>query len=374
MSYWHLADIGHCTAHVCFDPSGHDPFRRMRLYRYDMLGSFSGTVMRRREFLGFFGLTAASWPLGAYSQPRQDKRRIGVLIARPENDAEGQSYVVAFQEALEQLGWRLGRNIDIDYRWTAGSAKLAEAFAKELAAPKPDILVINSTASVLAARRHAGTIPIVMAAVADPVAQGFVKSLVRPGGTITGFAVEEPAMGAKWIELLREIAPKIKRITAIYNPSSAPFAKMFLPSMEGVRASLSLELEVSQIQNEEDIERAIIGAASKEESGLVFLPDSFLASRREMLANIATKQKLPAIFSHSSFVRNGGLIGYGFDRADIFRRAAAYVDQILKGEKPSELPVQMPTKFELAINLKTAKALGLIVPQSLLARADEVVE
>jgi putative ABC transport system substrate-binding protein len=213
-----------------------------------------------------------------------------------------------------------------------------------------------------------------MAAVADPVAQGFVQSLERPGGSITGFAVEEPEMGAKWVELLKEIAPKVRRITAIYNPQSAPFAKMFLPSIENVRASISVELTVAHVQNEDDVNNAITEAVKEQNGGLLFLPDSFLASRREIIANLVAKQKLPAIYSHSSFVRDGGLIGYGFDRADIFRRSASYVDRILKGERPSQLPVQMPTKFELAINIKTAKALGLIVPPALLARADELIE
>jgi putative ABC transport system substrate-binding protein len=185
-----------------------------------------------------------------------------------------------FEQALEQLGWRPGRNVEINYRWSAGNAALAETFAKELTAPKPDILVINSTASVIAARRSAGSIPIIMAAVADPVAQGFVQSLERPGGTVTGFAVEEPVMGAKWVEFLKEIAPQVKHITAIYNPNSAPFAKMFLPSVEGVRSTFSFALAVSQIQNDGDIERAIAGAGSQRDGGLIFLPDSFLASRR----------------------------------------------------------------------------------------------
>jgi putative ABC transport system substrate-binding protein len=330
--------------------------------------------MKRREFIGFLGLAVAGWPLGVRAQQAEPKKRIGVVIARPENDTEGQGYVAAFQHGLEQLGWKPGGNVEIDYRWTAGDAKLAESFAKELTALKPDILVVNSSASVLAVRQAAGAIPIAMAAVADPVAQGFVKSLERPGGTVTGFAVEEPAMGAKWIEFLKEIAPGVSHITAIYNPSSAPFAKMFLPSMESVRASFSLQMAVSPIRNDEEIENAIAMAARQPSSGLVFLPDSFLASRRETIANLVATQKLPAIYSTSAFVRSGGLIGYGFDRADLFRRAAGYVDRIFKGEKPANLPVQMPTKFELAINLKTAKTLGLTVPPLLLARADEVIE
>lgn len=329
--------------------------------------------MNRREFVAAIGATVA-WPFVAMAQHGDSKKRIGVLVARPEKDAEGQSYAVAFREAIEQLGWRPGDNVEIDYRWTAGNADLADALAKELVALRPDILVINSTANVIAARKIAGAIPIVMAAVADPVAQGFVKSLERPGGSITGFAVEEPEMGAKWIELIKEIAPKVRHVTAVYNPQSAPFAKMFLPSVENIRKPLSIEVAVTHVHNEDDLDRAVIATAAQHDGALLFLPDSFLASRRELVAGLASKQKLPAIYSHSSFARSGGLISYGFDRADIFRRSASYVDRILKGEKPSQLPVQMPTKYELAINLKAAKALGLAVSPVLLARADEVIE
>jgi putative tryptophan/tyrosine transport system substrate-binding protein len=331
--------------------------------------------MRRREAITLVGGIAATWPLVVRAQRQSEiKKRVGVIIARPEHDPEGESYVDAFREALERLGWKSGHNVEVDYRWTAGNSQLAESFAKELVAASPDVLVINGTATVVAARRAAGTIPIVMAAVADPVAQGFVQSLERPGGTITGFAVEEPAMGAKWVELLKEIAPKVGHITAIYNPNSAPFAKMFVPAMESVRAAISFEMTVSTVENEDDLARAITAAAARQENGLIFLPDSFLGSRREMIADLVAKLKLPAIYSTSAFVRSGGLIGYGFDRSDIFRRTAGYVDRILKGEKPAHLPVQLPTKFELAINMKTAKAIGLSVPPALLARADEVVE
>ena len=330
--------------------------------------------MRRRDLVGLIGCATAIWPLAVLAQHGQGKKRIGVLIARPENDPEGQGYVAALQQGLEQLGWRSGQNVEIVYRWTGGDAHLAESFAKELVAEQPDILVINATASVIATRRATATIPIVMVAVADPVAQGFVQSLERPGGSITGFAVEEPAMGAKWIELLKEIAPGVKQITVIYNPESAPSARIFLPSMEGVQATFSFELTVTQVHGEDDIEKAVIVAGRQRTGGLVFLPDSFLSSHHELIAKLVAGQGLPAMYSSSTFTRSGGLISYGFDRADIFRRSAAYVDLILKGEKPSLLPVQMPTKYELAINLKTARALGLSVPPALLARADEVVE
>ena len=329
--------------------------------------------MKRREFITLIG-SAAAWPMVARAQGER-KKRIGVIISRAENDPEGQSYVTAFRQGLERSGWLPGRNIEIDYRWMAGNDSLSQALAKELIGLKPDVLVINSTGPLIAARQAAaGAIPIVMAAVADPVAQGFVQSLERPGGNITGFAVEEPAMGAKWVELLKEIAPNVRHISAIFNPRSAPFAKMFVPSMEAVRASFSFELTVSPVSNDKEVESAIAAAARVPSGGLVFLPDSFLASRREMIAGFVLKQKLPAIYSTSTFVRSGGLIGYGFDRADLFRQAAGYVDRIIKGEKAANLPVQMPTKFQMAINLKTAKALGIAVPPTLLARADEVIE
>jgi putative ABC transport system substrate-binding protein len=330
--------------------------------------------MRRRDFLGaLFGVVVA-WPLAVRAQPSERKKLIGVLISRPENDPEGQGYVTAFRQGLEQRGWVPGRNIEIDYRFTSGNVGVLQALAKEMVSGAPDVLVINSSAPLIATRQVAGAIPIVMAAVADPVAQGFVESLVRPGGNITGFAVEEPSMGAKWVELLKEIAPQVRHITAVVNPDSAPFAKMFLPSMESVRSGFSVTLATSLVHTEKELEVAIATAGREPSGGLVFLPDSFLASRREMIANFVAQQKLPAIYSTSMFVRSGGLIGYGFDRADLFQRAAGYVDRILKGEKPGDLPVQMPTKFELAINLKTAKALGLEVPPMLLARADEVIE
>jgi len=350
------------------------PFLWPGLSRYDCAIAPEAAGMRRREFTGFVGWTIVGWPLLVHAQQGQSKKRIGVLIARPENDPEGEGYITAFHQALEQLGWKSSHNVEIIYRWTPGDVRLAEALAKELVAAGPDILVINATAGVIAARGVAGTIPIVMVAVADPVAQGFVHSLERPGGSITGFAVEEPEMGAKWVELLKEIAPKVRHITAIYNPNSSPSAGMFLPAMKNVEVPLSFELAVSQVRTEDDLERAITIAGGQQEGGLVFLPDSFTSSHRDMIANLVARQSLPAIYSTPALVKSGGLIGYGFDRADIFRRSAGYVDLILKGEKPSQLPVQMPTKYELAINLRAAKALGLSVSPTLLARADEVIE
>src|SRR6516165_1692223 len=290
--------------------------------------------MRRRDVITLIG-GAATWPLSARAQQTQRPRRIGVLMARAANDPEGQKQAAALQRGIEQLGWSPGRNVEIEYRWLAGDASRAEALAKELLDWRPDILVANSTPSLVAARQATSTIPIVFVAVADPVAQGFVQSLARPGGNITGFGAEEPSMGAKWVQLLSEIAPRLKSITVIFNPDSAPFARMFLPAMEAVRATSAFELIVSPVRDEIELDRAIA-----------------LAGRQQC----------------------GGLIAYGIERADLFRRSAAYVDRILKGEKAADLAVQQPSKFELVINLKTARTLGLTVPPTLLATADEVIE
>jgi ABC-type uncharacterized transport system substrate-binding protein len=328
--------------------------------------------MRRRQFITLLGGAAAAWPLAASAQQRI--RRIGVLIGRAENDPEGQQKAVALERGLKELGWSLRRNVEIDYRWQTDDARQRQAFAQELVDRKSDILVANSTPYLAAARLATNVIPIVFVAIADPVAQGFVQSLNRPGGTITGFGVEEPAMGAKWVEMLKEIAPGVGSITVIFNPDSAPFARMFLPSIEAVRSTTAIELVIAPVRNESDVEQAIAAAGRGPSGGLIFLPDSFINSRSATIAALVARQKLPAIYSVSPFARNGGLIAYGIDRVDLFYRAAAYVDRILKGAKPADLPVQMPTKFELVINIKTAKALGIAVPPTLLARADEVIE
>jgi putative ABC transport system substrate-binding protein len=329
--------------------------------------------MRRREFITLLGGAAIAWPLAARAQQPERMRRIGVLMARTASDPEGQKQAAALRRGLEQLGWSSPR-VEIAFRWPAGDAVRALAYAKELVDLRVDLIVANSTSSLVAGRQATQVIPIVFVAVADPVAQGFVQTLAQPGATITGFGAEEPSMGAKWVELLREIVPNVGSITVIFNPDTAPFARMFLPSMEAVRSSASFELIESPIHSEGDLERAILAAARRPAAGLIALPDTFLNSRREIISAMTAKHNLPAIYSVNEFTRSGGLIAYGIERADLFRRAASYVDQILKGAKPADLPVQQPTKFELTINLKTAKALRLTVPPTLLARADEVIE
>jgi putative tryptophan/tyrosine transport system substrate-binding protein len=328
--------------------------------------------MRRREFIRLAG-AAAAWPLVARAQPGERMRRLGVLMGRAADDAEGQKQAAVLQRALEELHWS-SRNVEIEYRWAAGDPVRAQAQANELVELSVEIIVANGTPALVAATRATETIPIVFVAVADPVAQGFVRSLAQPGGMITGFGVEEPGMGAKWVELLKEIAPRVASITVMFNPDTAPFARMFVPSMQAMHSAASFELMEAPVASESDVERAISAAAAQPAAGLIVLPDSFLNSRRELIVTATSKHRLPAIYALSEFTRSGGLIAYGIERTDLFRRAASYVDRILMGAKPADLPVQQPVKFELAINLKTAKALGLTVPRELLARADELIE
>jgi putative ABC transport system substrate-binding protein len=239
---------------------------------------------------------------------------------------------------------------------------------------KPDVLVINSTPYLRIAQKEAESFPIVFVAIADPVAQGFVQSLAHPGGTLTGFGVEEPTMGSKWMELLKECAPDTRSVTAVYNPDTAPMTPLFFPSIEAVTSPVPFELHRAPVRNDHELERAIGSAAERPSPGLIFLPDSYLASRATAVVASVAKHSIPAVYSISDFARSGGLIALGIERVDIFRRAAAYVDRILKGEKPSNLPVQMPDKFELIVNMKAARSLGLVFPATLVARADEVIE
>jgi ABC-type uncharacterized transport system substrate-binding protein len=330
--------------------------------------------MRRREFIAGLGAAVVAWPLALQAQRAGPMRRIGVLMGRLASDPEWQDQVAALQRGLEELGWLSGHNVEIDYRWQTDDDCQRQVFAQELVGLKPDVLVANTTPALAAAHQATATIPIVFVAIADPVAQGFVESLARPGGNITGFGAEEPSLGGKWVDLLRKIAPRVETITVIFNPNSAPFAPIFLASVQAARPSLSSDIIISPVLSETELERAIIAAGGRSSGGLIFFPDSFLNSRPMMIVALVAKQKLPAIYSIPSFPRNGGLFSYGFERADIFHRAAAYVDRILRGEKPGDLPVQFPTKFEFVINLKTAKALGISIPETLLATADEVIQ
>jgi putative tryptophan/tyrosine transport system substrate-binding protein len=334
--------------------------------------------MRRREFIkmSIGGSVTASLalPKQLRAQASVQTRRVGVLIARAESDPEGSRQAAALERGLSDLGWSRGRNLQLDIRWQSGDPAKRLALVKELVELRPDVLVVNSTPFLLLARQAASAVPIVFVAIADPVAQGFVQSLARPGGTLTGFGAEEPSMGAKWMELLKEMAPDVRSVTVMFNPDTAPFPRMFLPPIRAVQSSASLQVTEAPVHNEPELERAIEAAGARPTPGLIFLPDSFLASRVEIVIGLVAKKKLPAVYSVATFPRAGGLVALGIERVDIFLRTATYVDRILKGERPSDLPVQMPSKFELIVNLKTAKLLRLTVPPTVLARADEVIE
>jgi putative tryptophan/tyrosine transport system substrate-binding protein len=333
--------------------------------------------MRRREFItlvGGAGLLLAGKVRRSHAQQADRVKRIGMLMGRVESDPDAQRQDAALRRGLAALGWVPGQNLEIEYRWHAGDTGQAQAFAKELINLRLDVLVANTTPSLVAMQKANSTIPIIFIGVADPVGQGFVPSLARPGGNMTGFGLEEPSMGAKWVELIKEIAPSVVRSTILFNPESAPFARMFLPSMEAAARSAALTLRVAPVSNGTDIEHTIAAAGREQAGGLIALPDAFLSGQRDLIVRLATLHQLPAVYTYRSFVASGGLIAYGIDRVEIFRLAASYVDRILKGEKPADLPVQLPTKFELVINLRSARVLGLTVPPSLLARADEVIE
>jgi len=330
--------------------------------------------MRRREFIALLGSATGVWPLPARAQQPAAVRRVGVLINLSENDLEAQRLLTAFREELARLGWVEGRNLRIDYRWANGDVTRIRTLAKELIQLSPDIIVGYATPSVVNLRQETDTIPIVFLSVTDPVGQGLVESLARPGGNITGFAVFEFSLGAKWLGALRQIAPNLKRVTTIFNPKTAPYYPLYLRAIEKAASSLDVEAIAIEIHDESEIEGAIDTLAREPDNGLIAMPDSFNMAHRQTIIASAGQYRLPAIYYFPLFANDGGLISYGPDETDMFRRTAGYVDRILKGAKAGDLPVQQPTSFRLVINLKTAKALGITVPAALLAGADEVIE
>lgn len=297
-----------------------------------------------------------------------------MLMARKPDDPQGQKQFAALRQGLLELGWSEGKTLHIETRWTVADAAEALKFAQELIGLKAEVLVANGTPSLVAARQATSTIPTVFVSVADPVGQGFVPSLARPGGNVTGFSAEEAGMGGKWLELLKELAPRATRIAVIYNPQTAPYAPMFFPTMQAAAPKMAIALSMSPVHAAADLERVIVDVAREQGGGLIVVPDSFIFGQRQRITALAAKYRLPAMYPLGIFISDGGLVAYGIDRIDMFHRAADYVDRILRGASPVELPVQGPTKFELAINLKTAKALGLNVPSSMLLSADEVIE
>jgi putative ABC transport system substrate-binding protein len=326
--------------------------------------------MKRRQFISLLG-AATAWPVAARAQ-QQRMRRIAILTSSDESDPEAQAGIAAFREGLGKLGWTEGRNLAIDIRWTRADAELMTRSAKELATLQPDLILTSSTPAARTMLQQTRTIPIVFVLVADPVGGGLVASLPKPGGNATGFTPIVGSLGGKWAELLKEIAPHLGKVTLMYNPPSAPFIDAFLGSFKAAAAQLGMQASVAPVADMREIESLV--SASGENSGLVVIPDAFTVAHRAEIAALADRHRVPAVFWSRSFAELGGLIAYGPVLIDEYRRAAAYADRILKGEKPSELPVQTPVKFELVINMKTAKAFGLTVPEKLHGLADDVIE
>jgi putative ABC transport system substrate-binding protein len=326
--------------------------------------------MNRRDFITLLG-GAAAWPVAARAQQR-GVRRIGVLVSGPENDPVNQALAAAFRQALEKLGWSEGRNINLDMRFAPDAGQF-QPLAKELVALQPAVILAHSTPVVAAVKRESRTIPIVFTSVSDPIGSGFTASLPKPGGQITGFLLYEDGIVGKWLAMLKEIAPSLQRAAIIANPKNTPY-DYFMRSAQAAAPRLGIELVASQIENTTAIERTISSFASTPNGGLVFLPDASVLANRDLVVALAGRYRLPAVYFYRPFVTAGGLMSYDIDRVEQFSQAAGYVDRILKGEKPADLPVQAPTKYETVLNLKTAKALGFTVPDTLLVRADEVIE
>ena len=329
--------------------------------------------MRRRDFITLLG-GAAAWPVAGRAQQPSGMRRIGVLTAYSESDPEAQARFGAFRERLQKLGWTEGRNIRIDTRWASADVEAMQRFARELVALQPDLILSQSTTTTAALLQQTRTIPIVFAIVADPVGSGFVASLARPGGNATGFVVMEGSLGGKWLELLKEIAPRVTRVALPFNPATATFAEYYLNPVKAAAASLGVEAIVAPVHDRSELESVIAAQAREPNSGLVVIPDAFTINHRAEITLLAARHRLPAVYPYRDFTELGGLLSYGFDRLENWRGVAGYVDRILKGEKPADLPVQAPSKYELVLNLKTAKALDLDVPWILQQRADEVIE
>ena len=327
--------------------------------------------MRRREFIGLLG-GATAWPLVARAQQRQSMRRIGMLLNMSESETMGHERVSAFREALEKLGWLEGRNARIDIRWGAGDRERYRAYAAELVRADPDVVFAATTDAVVALQNASGSVPIVFVSIIDPIGSGLIASMARPGRNATGFTVFEYSISAKWIELLKEIAPQTRRVAVLRDAGNASGIGQFA-AIQSVAAS-GLELSAIGLHDAGEVEHAIASFAREQDAGLIVTASGFGANHSEWIAALAARHNLPTIYPFKYFVTAGGLLSYGPDFINEYRQAAAYVDRILKGEKPADLPVQAPTKYELVINLKTAKALGLTVPLSLLARADGVIE
>jgi len=333
-----------------------------------------GEVMRRRDFIKFIGAGAAVYPLAVQAQRPDQTRLVGMLIGWADSDPATQSLVATFRDALARLGWMEGRNLRTELRWGNGDATRIEAFAKDLVNLKPDLIFGQTTPVVAALARETQAIPIVFAQVSDPIGSGFAASLAHPGGNKTGFTTDNSAQGGKWVDLLKEIAPQTERIALLFNPETAPPSRFFMPSAQAAASSLGVEASITAVHAKEEIESVVAAQARKPGGGIIVTPDPFNVANRHLIVAQVARYRVPTIYFNRSFADSGGLIVYGDVFADQFRQAAAYVDRVLRGAQPADLPVQAPTKFELIVNLKSAKALGLTVPATLLTRADEVIE
>src|SRR5262249_55476214 len=329
-------------------------------------------ALRRRDFITLVSGTVIAWPLATHAQTKRT-RRIGVLMGLVANDPEAQSRVDAFESGLRELGWVKGHNLSIEYRW-AGDGNVLRDHAAELLAMAPDLILANSTPVTVALREQSQTVPIVFTQVTDPVGQGLVPNLAHPGGNLTGFTSFEFSIGTKWLEALKQTAPRVTRVALIFNPRSAPSANLFLPPVEAAALSFSVAPIGTAVRDPNDVDRVFDTLTREPNGSLMVLPDISMINYREAIVALAARHRVPAIYPFRFFATSGGLMSYGSEVTEVFRRAAAYVDRILKGTSPGELPIQAPNKYELVINLKTAEALGLTVPPTLLARADEVIE
>jgi putative tryptophan/tyrosine transport system substrate-binding protein len=329
--------------------------------------------MRRREFISLLGSAAAAWPLAALAQQTERVRRIGVLLNVAADDPESLTRVTAFAQGLQELGWIDGRNVRIDYRWGGADVGRIRKYAAELLTLAPDVIVSSGTPAVAALEQATSTVPIVFVQVPDPVGSGHVESLARPGGNATGFATFEYGFGGKWLELLKEISPHVTRAAVLRDVALAAGSGQF-GAIQSVAPSLGMELSPVGVRDASEIERAVTAFARGSNGGLIVTGSSLALVHRDLIVSLAARYKLPAVYPYRYFATGGGLISYGPNAVDPSRRSAGYVDRILKGEKPADLPVQAPTKYELVINLKTAQALGLAMPPAVLSRADEVIE
>ena len=329
--------------------------------------------LKRREFITLLGSAAAAWPLAARAQSDR-VRRIGVLMAYAESDPEGQAWVAAFREGLQKLGWTENTNVRIDYRWATAEVAQIRQQAKELVAQQPELILSSGSPTTLALVQQTRTLPIVFANLVDPIGQGFVASMSKPGGNVTGFANLEGSIIGKYLELLKEIAPRVTKVALFYNPETATFAHIYLDRFKVAAETLGVKATTPQFRTMAELETIMAAQAREPNGGLIAMPDGFNTANRVPITSLAARYRLPAIYPTRPFADAGGLMSYGNVVSDNYRRAASYVDRILKGERPSELPVQFPVKFELVVNLKTARALGLDVPLFLQQRADEVIE